>query len=792
MQRIVAWYLDIPPARPGQTIRWEWQFHQPPGLAWPVVSGALLLILLVAGWLYVRQSRTTPGAFRWIALSLRVAALLLLFVLLARPTLTIARTGLPWVAVMIDTSASMSQADDFASDQLPDAIRESLPEQSGTASTRLDIVRGLLTSQEGRFLDRLQQQHNVRLYQFDSEPRRLAASDEAASTAELAEAIRLLRPTGTQTRLATSLRSLLDEASGTSPAAVVVLTDGVATTTAADRLSAGAEDAARLGVPLMPVVVGSDNPPRDVELTEILAEDITLLGDPVSLMVHGNVHGYAGKSVRIVLRESGRDEIVAETAVEVDGDDEDISTLLSYRPQQPGDYEFVVQAIPLPGEHTTGNNELVQPVRVREQQVRVLLVERTPRWEFRFLKAALEREPTVRLCTVLQEADLQYVAEDRTALPRFPLSREELFEFDVVIVGDVDPGSLQLSAAKNLRAFVSEHGGGLILVAGTDHNPSAFFSTSLADALPVTATSPSGSSDGTDAYELERTAEGRRRLELRLADDPDLDERIWSALSPVFWLQTGIARKPGAESLVVARDADATDHPAIVAHRFGAGQVVFHATDELWRWRRNVEDRFYGRYWGQMIRALSRGRLLAGSEGIQLTADRTVYQMTDPIRLRARFANPAQAPRDGEPVRVQLDDGPGGQQVVELTPRNDLPELYEATLTDIPPGSWHAWIVEPALTEIPAAVDFRIELPRQEFRIRGVNRSDLERAARISGGQSYSLADVDRLPGDLPRGRAVPVSRDAPLSLWNRWEALALLTLLLAAEWMIRRRGGLA
>ncbi|MEW4531370.1 VWA domain-containing protein [Maioricimonas sp. JC845] len=792
MQRIVEWYLGIPPARPGQSIRWEWQFQQPSGVSWPVVLVALLVVLGLSAWLYVRESRTTPGSFRWIALGLRVAALLLLFVLLARPTLTIARTGLPWVAVMIDTSASMSQADDFPADELPDALRQSLPEQSGAAATRLDVVRGLLTDPQSRFLERMARQHNLRLYQFDSEPRLLVSSADAASVTELAEAIRLLRPTGPQTRLATSLRTVLDEASGTSPAAVVVLTDGVATTTAADRLSAGAEEAARAGVPLMPVVVGSDNPPRDVELTEVLAEELTFLGDPVSLMVHGTAHGFRGRTVRIVLREAGRDEILAETTVDIDSDDADISALLSYRPQQAGDYEFVVRAVPLPGEHTVENNELVQPVRVREQQVRVLLVERTPRWEFRFLKAALEREPTVRVNTVLQEADLQYVAEDRTALPRFPLSREELFEFDVVILGDVDPGSLQLSAAENLRDFVAEHGGGLILIAGERNNPAAFFSTPLADALPVTATAPTGNTPGPGGYRLERTPEGERRLELRLADELDQDQQVWSSLPPLYWLQTDIARKPGAESLVVARDDDDTDRPAIVSHRFGAGQVVFHATDALWRWRRDVEDRYYGRYWGQMIRALSRGRLAAGSEGIQLTADRTVYQMTDPIRLRARFANPGQVPQGSAPVRVQLEDGPAGEQIVELAPRDDLPGLYEATLTGIPPGNWRAWVIEPALTETPAAVDFRIELPRQEFRVRGVNRSDLERAATLSGGQCYSLADVDDLPDDLPRGRAIPVSRDAPLSLWNRWEALALLTMLLAAEWMIRRRGGLA
>ena len=80
---------------------------------------------------------------------------------------------------------------------------------------------------------------------------------------------------------------------------------------------------------------------------------------------------------------------------------------------------------------------------IRDVKTRVLLADHSPRWEFRYVKHLLERESTVELHTVLQEADIEYSAEDETALEHFPVRRDELLKYDVVIFGDLDPQFLR-------------------------------------------------------------------------------------------------------------------------------------------------------------------------------------------------------------------------------------------------------------------------------------------------------------------------------------------------------------
>ena len=50
---------------------------------------------------------------------------------------------------------------------------------------------------------------------------------------------------------------------------------------------------------------------------------------------------------------------------------------------------------------------------------------------------------------------------------------------------------------------------------------------------------------------------------------------------------------------------------------------------------------------------------------------------------------------------------------------------------------------------------------------------------------------ADRLLGDLPPGRQVPIESLPPRPLWNKWPVLALFLGLLIAEWILRKRRGM-
>jgi hypothetical protein len=243
--------------------------------------------------------------------------------------------------------------------------------------------------------------------------------------------------------------------------------------------------------------------------------------------------------------------------------------------------------------------------------------------------------------------------------------------------------------------------------------------------------------------------------------------------------------------------------PLIVWQRFGAGQVLFHATDELWQWRRQPGDSFYPRYWSQAMRALSRAKLLGASRGVQLTTDRTVYHVGDPVRIRVQVLDGRPLGGAGKPAQVIIEahpdggrgaDGSGGsprRETVELAPRLDTPQLYEGTAAGLAAGAYRVWLSDPTNPESPPAAEFQVELPNRELQQRGVDRADLARTAQQTRGKMYELDQFDRLIQEVPRGQPIALAAAERIPLWNRWELFTLLLLLLGAEWLWRQRLGL-
>src|SRR5262249_41279500 len=119
---------------------------------------------------------------------------------------------------------------------------------------------------------------------------------------------------------------------------------------------------------------------------------------------------------------------------------------IGHRPKETGKVDYTLEVEPRPREVRADNNRLVREINVREDKLKVLFLEGEPRYEYRYLKNFLERRvESIDLSVVLQSADPEYSEQDRSALPTFPTAREGpdgLFSYDVVIVGDADPGFL--------------------------------------------------------------------------------------------------------------------------------------------------------------------------------------------------------------------------------------------------------------------------------------------------------------------------------------------------------------
>jgi hypothetical protein len=804
LRRFFEWYLGLDPSAVGEGTAWSFVVGNEAGS--PLTQSLLLGLGIIAGaaaisvyWLDARHLSPRRGL---VLLALRLAAGTLLLLLLGHVSVRVDRTALPPVAVLIDVSASMGLHDQYLESAARDFIADLPGEASDTGPGRLDLVRQLLTRDDGEWLQRMEATHQVEVALFDEHLRPLPIEDDlatASSNRVRQEALENLAFGGNSTSPAKAVRELLDSRRGVAWSAIILLTDGVTTTGDDDDLAAAAHLARDRGVPLYIVGVGSGQPVRDVELLDVLGPEVAFVGDPISCSLRIRQSGFAGSEARVQVTLAGGGEPLASRTIRLGSDGESTIEDLTFVAQREGELEVAVDVLPVVGEAETGNNRRVQRLVVRGDRLRVLLVEERPRWEYRSLKPLLERDDSLDLRTFLVESDLNFATEDRTALGSLPVDDAALAGFDVVILGDVDLAAIDPRFPGRLRTFVSETGGGLILIAGLRQNPASYAGTPLEALLPVTMTGESSQPEGAVAvagFRIDRTVEGRVSSFLRLDDDPERDDALWRTLpAELTWSASNLTAKPGAQTLATRRDANGPSEeiPIILQQRYGKGRVLFHATDELWRWRRRVEDLRYGRYWGQAVRAMARQRSSEEMSGISLNADRRLYEMGDEVRLRLRLRLSADQSLDdpAQGFKAHWESDQGTQGAATLLPLAGSADRFEARLSDLPIGEYRVWLADSDRESAGIEARFAVMPPDRESRSRPAATDEMDEAAELSHGKSVMIWNAGRLPAELPRKRPVRVSRSQPIPLWNRWESLVALASLLTAEWLLRRRSQL-
>lgn len=288
----------------------------------------------------------------------------------------------------------------------------------------------------------------------------------------------------------------------------------------------------------------------------------------------------------------------------------------------------------------------------------------------------------------------------------------------------------------------------------------------------------------------------------RLTTAGQSNDAVWKQLPKLYWLLELGELKPGAQVFVehptrhtrpASPEARRRPLPLILMHRVGAGKVLYHTTDEVWRWRKLVRDLYYGRYWIQSLRALCRSKLVGKSREAELESDRRRYAGHQTVRLSLRFFDEKRMPAEPDGAVVVLEKR--GAEIGRLTLRRvpHLPnvltgELPSGNIPRLTEGSYRAWVVSPFFKDGTPSTTFTVEPPQRELQLRNLAAGELKAIADKSGGEYFTLANAANLPDRIPRGLATPLNEPESIPLWNRWELMLLFALLIAGEWLLRKR----
>jgi hypothetical protein len=547
-------------------------------------------------------------------------------------------------------------------------------------------------------------------------------------------------------------------------------------------------------VPVFAVPAGSPTKLPDLDLTSLDCPTMGVAGKPVRVPFTIVSSLPTERVVVATLATSTGEKLVKEVRLPPMAT---VTDWVYWTPPAVGDYT-VTLAIPVePGEILPDNNQRTAPIAIRQENLKVLVVESVPRWEYRYLRNALSRDPGVEVsCLLFQPGLSKRGGGTKDYIQKFPSGLDELSKYDVVFLGDVGVGEGQLTDedCRLLKGLVEYQASGLVFMPGWRGEQASLAGTALDELCPVVIDPARSDGMASEApRRLVLTEAGRKSLLTKLADGGTENLAVWESLPGGQWHGPVLRAKAGSEVLAVHEDA-ANEYgriPLLVTRSFGAGKVLYMATDGAWRWRKGVEDKYHYRFWGQVVRWMAYRRNMARGERMSLSFAPEQPQLGQTLAIDARVTESSGEPLSRGEVTARITAPSGAVETVRFAAPGGDGEwgVFAATFTPTEPGT-HELVLACKETGDTLDASVFVQGSAEEGIGKAARPEVLAEIAQVTRGK---VVRPDEIAGLVESLAALP---DPPpsvrrLQLWSHPLVAASLVTLLGLFWIGRKRQGL-
>src|SRR5882672_4718989 len=422
-----------------------------------------------------------------------------------------------------------------------------------------------------------------------------------------------------RTDLAGALASIRERYRGQRVAGIVMLSDGGDTSRAGGSGGSGGEG----GPPVFAVGIGSPDGPRDREVLGITAGDPHL--DQASVDLHVTAVSFGFGRTPFPLRVLANGQVLDTRRIVPPADGSPIDEMFTVSPNPANPTVYTAEIPKDEAELVVENNARSVLVSPAGRKRRVLIVEGAPGFEHSFMTRAWSGDAGLEIDSVTRKgknADgqdtffVQAGAGRSTALTTgFPLKREQLYVYDALAIANVE-GDFFTRAQLGMAAdFVSERGGGLLVLGGRSFTQRGLSGTPLEEALPVELSDRRGGLVRTSLgagnlpahNKLTLTPEGEGHPIMRMGGSLEETRKSWSALPALAASATLGGPRPGATVLALTSAPGGGVFPIVAVQRYGQGRSMIFAGEASWRWKMLVasSNRSYEFFWRQAARWLT-------------------------------------------------------------------------------------------------------------------------------------------------------------------------------------------
>ena len=736
---------------------------------WPAWALAVLIVAAAGGLALLirwRLRRATPElrSWRgWLIWGLQSAFVALALLLLWQPAMLVSELNSQQniIAVVVDDSRSMRIAD---SDGKP-------REAAAIAALEDGVLAGL------------QKRFQTRVYRL-------------GSTLARVDGPRQIAPVEPATHISDGLKQLATETADLPVGAILLLSDGSQNTpgTGGSGISLDALQALRnRRLPVHTVGFGKEEAAHDIEIEDVSVAPTATANARIAATISLTQRGYSGQQAKLTVRDGNKS--LAEREITLPPDGRVQTEPLFFPIGVAGAKSLAFSVEPLPGEENLANNAVTRPILVSDAKRRILYIEGEPRWEYKFIRRAEEQDPTVQLVSMLRTSEnkiyRQGLRDSSELADGFPSRPEDLFGYAGIIIGSVDADYFTPPQQELLREYVDRRGGGLLFLGGRySLSDGGWAASSLNDLLPTLL--PAGNHNfHRNAATVELTPEGVDSPITQIMDDREKNALRWKKLTYLADYEDAGAPKPGA-TVLADMNAGRRKLPLLITESYGHGRTAIMATGGTWRWQMSeaLGDPSHDLFWQQLLRWL-----IAESPGpVVASMPERLLMDEGQARLAAQVRDQQFQQAANAHVTAHILGPEGANALLDLTPSEETPGLYQTEWTAEKPGTYVAEVVAESGGSQPQelgrdVVTFQREDGVAENFHTEQNRHLLEELAAETGGRYWKSSDLKNLPRDISYSEA-GISVRSTKELWDMPIVFLLLLGLPIGEWLLRRKWG--
>jgi len=578
--------------------------------------------------------------------------------------------------------------------------------------------------------------------------------------------------------------------------AVIILTDGDHNLNRKDgEINSPTQAAQQLHIsktPLYPVIIGAEKSLPDLELASLSAPDFGIVGEFIQIPF--SIKSSMEKDIRTTVTLKGdKNEAPVTKLITIPANKTYRGSML-WQLKQEGSSTLQLSFPFSQGELISSNNSREFVVGAKKESIKALVIETRPRWEYRFIRNALSRDPGVDVdCLLLHPKN--GIGDGPDYIQEFPEKLEDLQKYDVIFLGDVGVGDEQLTKeqANLLAGLITEQASGIVFIPGPKGNQLTLKDTELGPILPIVydESKPNGLSSEVPSP-LNLTTPGKTSLLTLLGENEAENPKVWRNLPGFYWCAA--VQQIKAQSVVLATHSNRKNSygslPMLVTKQAGSGKALFLGHDSAWRWRRGVEDLYHFRFWKNVARWMSYQRNMAAGERLRLyrTPDRPKPGDLVSLSVNAFDENGVPLREGNVEVKITSPDSKTKTIILDRSEGQwgafsggfDIDQVGEWKLTAGIEGDKEAQTVS---TSIIAQGD-KIEKVGKP-----VNSDLLEEMARITKGEVITadkLNEITNIINALPA--KTPLETRYPI--WAHIALLITLIILLTLFWTGRKLNG--